>query len=118
MKQTVQINELRISFRNLINDKNKKADWLNYKFSSLGVYKITHPAFSRSTKPTALKIDTKKLQFRYVTHKEMFEALLLLPIDMYLRPSKTSVWALRISVHIINPILIMNCKKNECISKA
>ena len=88
-----------------------KADWLIYKCSSLGVYKITHPAFSRSTKPTALRTDTKKLHFRYVTHKEMFEALLLLPVDMHLRPSKTSVWALRISVHIINLILIMINKR-------
>ena len=89
---------------------------LNYKFSTLGVYKNTHPPISMSTKPAALRTDTKNFQFRYVTHKEMFEAILLLPINKHLGPSKIPVWVLKDSVHIINPFLTTII--NECISKA
>ena len=51
-----------------------------------------------------------------VSHKEMFEEFLLLPIDEPLGPIKAPVWALKGSLHIINPILTTII--NECISKA
>ena len=39
------------------------------------------------------------------TSKEMFEAFIMLPIDKFLGTSELPVWALKDSVHIVNPIL-------------
>ena len=58
------MNKLQHSIGNLVKDKKKKTDFLNYKFSTLVVFKNTHPPISMSTKPNALRSDTKKFDFR------------------------------------------------------
>ena len=116
MKQSTQIDDLRNSFGDTIIENKKKANFLNYRFSTLGEYKNAHPPIDVPTEYSVHSKTNRHFQFRFITHKEMKDAILLLPLNKPLGPSKIPAWALKDSINTVNPILTMII--NECISKS
>ena len=116
MKQSTQIGDLRNSFGDTIIENKNKANFLNYRFSTLGEYKNADPPIDVPTEYSVHSKTNRHFQFRFITHKEMKDAVLLLPLNKPLGPSKIPAWALKDSINTVNPILTMII--NECISKS
>ena len=95
MKQSTQIGDLRNSFDDTIIENKKKANFLNYRFSTLGEDKNADPPIDVPTEYSVHSKTNRHFQFR---------------------TSKIPAWALKDSINTVNPILTMII--NECISKS
>ena len=120
--QQIYIPEIRNSFGTIISDTLAITNLLNYRFSTLGVFK--GPSIERLNS-TEVNHGRPKFELRFFTEKEIFDVVKQLNSKKPLGPSKLPAWALKDAISALGPhitFLLNACLRAnifpDCLKKA